>query len=38
MDIGNSRGHHVVRPSDGGRTVPSNHAEVCVECHVEVHR
>ena len=38
IDISDSRGHHVVRHSDGGRTVPSNHAEVCKECHVELHR
>jgi hypothetical protein len=37
LDEGNSRGHHVVRHADGGRTVDSNHAEVCVDCHEKIH-
>lgn len=33
----NSRGHHIERHADGGRTVPENHAEVCVDCHKKLH-
>jgi RHS repeat-associated protein len=37
IDSSNSRGHHIKRHADGGRTVPENHAEVCVDCHKELH-
>jgi hypothetical protein len=36
--IVDSRGHHYpVRHADGGRTVPSNHVEVCTACHGYLH-
>ena len=38
IDGSNSAGHHVNRHADGGRTVPENHAEVCVDCHRDLHR
>lgn len=38
IDQSNSRGHHIVRHADGGPTNVGNHAEVCVDCHVEIHR
>ncbi|MFZ6646018.1 RHS repeat-associated core domain-containing protein [Undibacterium sp. TJN25] len=38
IDGSNSAGHHVNRHADGGRTVPENHAEVCVDCHGNLHR
>lgn len=31
IDGSNSAGHHVNRHANGGRTVPENHAEVCVD-------
>ncbi|MEF9388526.1 RHS repeat-associated core domain-containing protein [Ralstonia solanacearum species complex bacterium KE056] len=37
IDESNSAGHHIERHADGGRTVPENHAEVCVECHRGLH-
>jgi len=37
IDQSNSRGHHIVRHADGGRTVSENHSEVCVDCHVKIH-
>lgn len=37
IDAENSRGHHVERHADGGRTVSENHAEVCIECHKDLH-
>lgn len=36
IDETNSRGHHVTRHADGGRTDQTNHAEVCVNCHREI--
>lgn len=33
----NSAGHHIKRHADGGRSVPENHAEVCDDCHKELH-
>ena len=38
IDQSNSRGHHIKRHADGGATNDSNHAEVCVTCHRELHR
>ena len=35
--INHSAGHHKIRHADGGRTVPSNHAEVCLTCHNKLH-
>lgn len=37
VDETNSRGHHVERHADGGRTDEANHAEVCVDCHRRLH-
>jgi RHS repeat-associated protein len=37
IDATNSRGHHIVRHADGGKTTDENHAEVCVDCHKELH-
>jgi len=37
IDASNSAGHHIDRHADGGRTVPENHAEVCVDCHIDLH-
>ena len=37
IDASNSVGHHKVRHADGGPTTPANHAEVCVDCHDELH-
>jgi hypothetical protein len=37
IDQSNSRGHHIERHSDGGRTNSANHAEVCTDCHRELH-
>lgn len=37
IDGTNSRGHHVERHADGGKTTPDNHVEVCVECHTKLH-
>lgn len=37
IDASNSAGHHKVRHADGGRTVPENHVEVCVDCHKKIH-
>jgi hypothetical protein len=33
----NSAGHHIDRHADGGRTVPQNHSEVCINCHRDLH-
>lgn len=38
IDANNSAGHHIQRHADGGKSVSDNHAEVCVDCHVKVHR
>ena len=38
IDEGNSEGHHIERHADGGRTEPENHAEVCKNCHRELHQ
>ena len=35
--VNETQGHHKKRHADGGGTVPDNHAEVCKECHVELH-
>lgn len=37
IDGSNSAGHHKIRHADGGRTTPENHAEVCVDCHKDLH-
>lgn len=37
IDAANSRGHHIERHADGGRTNSANHAEVCVDCHNDLH-
>jgi RHS repeat-associated protein len=37
IDETNSAGHHVQRHADGGRTVKENHAEVCLDCHKNLH-
>ncbi|CAN7716344.1 DUF6531 domain-containing protein [Pseudorhodoferax sp. LjRoot39] len=37
IDNANSAGHHIIRHADGGRTIPSNHAEVCLDCHRKIH-
>jgi len=37
VDASNSRGHHIKRHADGGRTDATNHAEVCVDCHRKLH-
>ena len=37
IDGSNSAGHHTERHADGGRTVPENHVEVCVDCHKDIH-
>jgi RHS repeat-associated protein len=34
----NSRGHHIKRHADGGATDSANHAEVCTDCHLKLHR
>eukprot|EP01037_Dinobryon_pediforme_P020035 gene20034-20565_t len=31
------QGHHIERHADGGRTDDANHAEVCKDCHRELH-
>lgn len=36
IDQTNSAGHHIERHADGGQTVPENHAEVCIDCHIEL--
>jgi hypothetical protein len=33
----NSAGHHIDRHADGGRTIPQNHSEVCINCHRDLH-
>jgi RHS repeat-associated protein len=38
IDGSNSEGHHVQRHADGGQTSPSNHVEVCADCHRELHK
>lgn len=37
IDASNSQGHHIERHADGGPTTPDNHAEVCIDCHKELH-
>lgn len=37
IDQNNSAGHHIDRHADGGRAVPENHAEVCKDCHKDLH-
>jgi RHS repeat-associated protein len=37
IDANNSRGHHIERHADGGRTNSQNHAEVCTDCHKKLH-
>ncbi len=37
IDNSNSAGHHIERHADGGKTVPSNHSEVCLTCHSKIH-
>ena len=35
----NSRGHHIKRWADGGKTDPDvNGAEVCIDCHGLLHK
>jgi len=36
IDQTNSRGHHKKLHADGGKT-DDNHAEVCIDCHGELH-
>ena len=38
IDETNSAGHHIKRHADGGRTASENHAEVCKDCHKEIHK
>ncbi|MDP3574133.1 MAG: FG-GAP-like repeat-containing protein [Archangium sp.] len=38
IDATNSRGHHVKRHADGGPTTQANHAQVCIDCHDDLHR
>ncbi len=38
IDQSNSEGHHAERHADGGRTNSENHAEVCKDCHRELHK
>ena len=38
IDETNSDGHHIKRHADGGQTVPENHAEVCKNCHRDLHK
>ena len=38
IDESNSAGHHQVRHADGGPTTSENHAEVCIECHKDIHK
>jgi RHS repeat-associated protein len=37
IDQPDSNGHHIVRHADGGKTEDGNHAEVCIDCHKELH-
>lgn len=37
IDNSNSEGHHIDRHADGGQTNDANHAEVCRDCHQELH-
>lgn len=37
IDESNSQGHHIERHADGGPTNSDNHAEVCIDCHKELH-
>ncbi|WP_241764517.1 MULTISPECIES: HNH endonuclease [unclassified Pseudoalteromonas] len=37
IDASNSAGHHIDRHADGGPTTPENHAEVCTDCHKDLH-
>jgi hypothetical protein len=37
IDASSSRGHHIERHADGGPTNEANHAEVCLDCHLELH-
>lgn len=37
VDASNSRGHHIKRHADGGQTTSENHAEVCANCHRDLH-
>lgn len=37
IDRSNSAGHHIERHADGGPTTSSNHAEVCLDCHKQLH-
>jgi len=37
IDASNSRGHHIERHADGGRTNQANHSEVCERCHGDLH-
>ncbi|EKM33607.1 RHS repeat-associated core domain protein, partial [Vibrio harveyi] len=37
IDSSNSAGHHIERHADGGKSVPENHAEVCKNCHKDLH-
>ena len=38
IDETNSQGHHIERHADGGPTNSGNHAEVCKDCHRDLHR
>ncbi|WP_425274871.1 HNH endonuclease signature motif containing protein [Pseudomonas aegrilactucae] len=37
MDRNMCAGHHVKRDADGGPTTSSNHVEVCLDCHKQLH-
>lgn len=37
IDRSNCAGHHVERHADVGPTTSSNHAEVCLDCHKQLH-
>lgn len=36
--VDETNGHHVDRHADGGQTNDANHAEVCKDCHKELHK
>jgi hypothetical protein len=37
IDVSNSDGHHVTRHADGGATTLENGAQVCKDCHKDLH-
>jgi len=38
LDIGDARGHHIIRHAEGGMTVDDNLAVLCPKCHKESHK